>query len=160
MLQPPHEHLHVILLDVLRRVDKRDIVLFEFFVQLPDERFRIVARFEFFEVRGGEAFERHTARVVKLAELGGRRDLFRPGCKVGTIFLHAARPEAVDEDALAVRFFCRFIDAFCLQCSHGTFASFIHKWFRPLLGRGNIPSSIVTMRIHLREFVRARFDGL
>ena len=117
MLEPPHEHLHVVLLGVLRCIDERDVAFCEHVVELRDERFRLVACFEFFEVRGRKTFERDAARVVELAEVCGRRNLFRPGVESRAVFLHAARPEAIDEDAFAIAFFSWFVDALCFQRS-------------------------------------------
>ena len=102
MLQPPHEHLHVVLLRVLRRVDERDVAFREIATEFFDESLRFIACFELIEIVRSESLERDAARMVEFAKFRRRRDFFRPDVKLCAFFLHAARPEAVDEDAAAV----------------------------------------------------------
>ena len=108
----------MVLFGVLRRIDERDIAFCEIVAEFFDESLRFVARFEFVEIVRCESLEWDAARMVELAELRRRRDFLCPGIEPCAFLLHAARPETVDEDAAAVAFFGRIINAFRIEDSH------------------------------------------
>lgn len=56
--------------------------------------------------------------IEPLSQFRAGRDIFHPSIQVQCLFLDAARPEALDENALAIRFGCRFICSFEKNLRH------------------------------------------